>query len=213
MKHLIALIVVSGSLLAQSQTKQISGDIRGTVTDQNGSPVSGATVYVVAQGLILNDLRPRSVKTDSNGAFDFRGGLELGTYRLYSRKDADGYLDPQDSFYGDAEAKAPEVELTGDHPSATATVKLSPQAAVVAGRIVDANTGVAVKGFLGFEDAKGHGHEVRFDGNYRILVPPGKDLTLMVILDPPVNRSILPVAPLRLEPGQRVYMDIPVSAQ
>jgi hypothetical protein len=43
-------------------------------------------------------------------------------------------------------------------------------------------------------------------------VPSEKDVTLMVTLLGPADRSLIPVAPLRLEPGQRVYMDIPVSS-
>lgn len=49
------------------------------------------------------------------------------------------------------------------------------------------------------------------DGDYRILVPPGKDVTLMVTaMGARSNRTQIPVAPLRLEPGQHVYMDISV---
>ena len=49
------------------------------------------------------------------------------------------------------------------------------------------------------------------DGDYRILVPPGKDLTLTVTaMGARSNRAQIPVAPLRLEPGQHVYMDLSV---
>ena len=48
------------------------------------------------------------------------------------------------------------------------------------------------------------------DGDYRIL-PPGKDVTLMVTaMGARSNRAQIPVAPLRLEPGQHVYMDLSV---
>ena len=44
MKPLVVLIVVAGSVLAHTQTAPLpAGQIKGTVTDQNGSPVSGAT--------------------------------------------------------------------------------------------------------------------------------------------------------------------------
>lgn len=217
MHRLIVLIVVGGTLLVQAQfvqaqSQQVTGDIHGVVTDPNGMPVSGATVYVVAQGLVLHDITPRSVKTDSNGAFDFRGGFELGTYKLYSRKDADGYPDPLDSFYADAKAEAPKVDLTRDHPSAAATVKLGPQAAVVSGTIFDADTGVPLKASVAFLDAEGHGHSVVADGNYRMVVPPGKEVTLLVRLIGPISVRVLsPIAPLRLEPGQQVYIDIPIT--
>lgn len=212
MKHLIVLVVASGTLLVQAQTNQ-SANIRGTVTEQNGNTVAGATVYAVAEGLALNDAVPRSVKTDSDGAFDFRGGLDLGTYKLYARKDSAGYLNPFDNFYADAKVDAPKVDLTREHPSANMTLKLGPQAAVIAGRIVDANTRAPMKVNLSFEDSEGRGHEIEVDGNYRIQVPPGKNVTLMVFLPPPANRSFVAGPPLKLDPGQYVYLEIPVSAE
>jgi len=210
MKQFLVLIVVTGTLFAQSQTKHPSGEIKGTVIDRNGSPVSAVTVYAAPQGLMLDDVTPRSVKTDSNGVFDFRGGLQFGSYKLYSRKDADGYPNPFDSFYADAEAPT-TVDLTQALPSSTVTLKLGKQAAIVSGRIIDANSGALLKASLGFVDAQGHGHSVTVNGDYRIIVPSEKDVTLMVTLLEPADRSLIPVAPLRLEPGQHVYMDIPIS--
>lgn len=92
-------------------------------------------------------------------------------------------------------------------------MKLGPQAATVVGRIIDANSGAAVKALLAFLDSEGHGHSVHVaDGNYRILVPAGKTL-MVTMLDPTSDHSVLPVAPLKLEPGQYVQMDLPVSRQ
>jgi hypothetical protein len=218
MKHLAILIVVVGSLFAYSQTKVLlNGEIKGSVTDQNGNPISGATVYAVPQGLTLNDITPRSVKTDRNGEFDFRGGFELEEYKLYSRKDEDAYFDPFDGFYADSKAEAPAVDLTQDHPSATVTVKMGEKAGVVVGRVIDADTGAVLKARLYFYDGQGHGHrfDSAFDGKYRAFLPPEKDISLMVtVLSTPSARTQIPVAPvLRLEQGQFIYMDIPVPKQ
>ncbi len=219
MKHLLVLIAVAATLPAFAQTKAqpATGDIKGTVTDQNGAPVASATVYAVPQGLTLDDITPRSVKTDGNGNFDFRGGFGLGTYQLYSRKDADSYPDPFDRFYADPKSEAPKVNLTTTHPSATATVKLGPQAGVVAGRVIDADTGAVLRATVFFLDAQGHGHHADTapsDGGYRALLPAGKDLTLMVeVSSAQDNHALVPVAPLRLEPGQYMYMDISIPKQ
>jgi hypothetical protein len=212
MKHLAILIVLAGGLLAQAQTKVVPREIRGTVTDQLGAPVAGATVYAVFQDLGLNDISPRSVTADSNGRFVFRGDLQLGSYKLYAKKDNEGYPDPFDRFYVDAKAEAPAVKLSAAHPSANTIVELGRQAAVLTGRIIDAKTGESVKAYLGLLDSEGHGHSVFADGNYRVLLPAGKELTVMVtILDAHGDHSSLPIAPLKLEPGQYVSMDIPVS--
>ena len=77
--------------------------------------MSFATVYAVEQDL-FNDALPLSAKTDRNGAFAFRDGVPLGTYKLYSAKYAEGYPDPLDNVYADAKAEAPKVELT-ENPS------------------------------------------------------------------------------------------------
>jgi Carboxypeptidase regulatory-like domain len=221
MKHLLLLVVAAGSLLAQSQLAQAqtgaqtqtkTGQIKGTVTDEDGSPVSDATVYALPQGLMLDDITPRSVKTDRNGRFDFRGGFPFEAYKLYARKDEDGHPDPLDRFYADSKSDAPRVDLTTDHTSATVTVKLGEQAGILEGRVIDAETGAVLKARLGFLDGQGNGRGVDSDaeGKFRALLPPGKQLTL-VVTDPHSGRIQLPVAPLQLEPGQYISMDIPVS--
>jgi hypothetical protein len=212
MKHLAILIVVAASLLAHSQSKTVVGEIRGTVADQLGAPVAGATVYAVPQDLGLNDISPRSVTADSNGRFVFRGNLQLGSYKLYAKKDNESYPDPFDRFYVDAKAEAPTVKISADHPSANAKVKLGRQAAVLTGRVIDEKTGESVKAYLGLLDSEGHGHSIFADGTYRVLLPPGKEVTVMVtILDAGGDHASLPIAPLKLEAGQYVSMDIPVS--
>ncbi len=220
MKHLLLLVVAAGNLLAQSQasaqtqTRNLRREIKGVVTDQNGVPVPGATVYAVPQGLVLDDITLRSVVTDGDGEFDFRGPLELESYKLYARKDEDSYPDPLDRFYADSKADASRVDLTASHPSATVAVKLGEKAGVIEGRVIDAETGAVLNARLGFLDGQGNGHQTdsNAEGKFRALVPPGKELTLVVWNRASGSDRIqLPVAPLRLEPGQYIYMDIPVS--
>lgn len=210
MRPLLILIVVSGTLLAQSTTKYASGQIKGTVVDQNGSPISSAMVYAIPQGLTLEDITPRSVMTDTNGRFDFHGGLEFRSYKLYSRKDADGYLDPQDTFYADPDNLPVEVTLSQKHPSSKVTVKLGKQAAVVSGRVFDVSSGTPLKAYVGLMDEEGHGHSVVVDGEYNLVVPSEKNVTLMVTVLG-TRRPLVPVSSLRLEPGQRIYLDVPIS--
>lgn len=210
MKPLLVLIVVSGSLIAQSPTKHLSGEISGTVIDQTGSPVSSATVYAVPQGLVLDEVTPRPAKTNRNGRFDFRGGFELRSYRIYARKDADGDLNPLDAFYGDQDNSA-EVALSPKHPTSTVTVKLAKQAAVISGKVFDVESGTPLKAYVGLIDAEGNGHSVVVDGDYNLVVPSEKSVTLIVTVIG-TRRPLIPVSSLWLEPGQRVFMDVPISA-
>jgi hypothetical protein len=210
MKQLLVLFAIAGTLFCQSPAK-MSGVIRGTVVNADGMPVAHATVYAVPQGFGLNDAIPRSVKSDRNGAFDFRGGLPFGSYKVYAKKVEDSYPDPLDSFYADAKAKAPTVTLAEGSPSAAIKVQLGEKAGILTGRIVDADTGADVPAQLGYLDREGHGHSVEVRGRYRILLPAGKDVNLMVtFLEPPYGRATMPVAPVHLEAGQYVNLDIPV---
>jgi hypothetical protein len=210
MKPLLVLMVVSGTLIAQSPAKRVEGEIKGIVIDQNGGPVSGATVYAVPQGLVLDDVTPRSVKSNRNGRFDFRGGLELRPYKLYTRKDADGYLNPFDAFYGDGNS-AVEVALSPKHPSSTVTVKMGKQAAVISGKVFDVQSGAPLKAYVGLTDEEGNGHSVVVDGDYNLVVPSEKNVHLVVTVIG-TRHPFVPVSSLRLEPGQRIFMDVPIAA-
>jgi hypothetical protein len=214
MKNVLTLALVVLSLFAYSQTNDHpDGEIKGTVTDQNGSPVPAATVYAVPQGLTFDRMTPQSVKTDRNGEFDFHGAFKLGAYKIFSRKDEDGYPDLSDSFYADSKADSPKVDLTEDHPSATVTVTLGDKAGLLVGRVIDADSGAALEAKLVFMDEYGNDHSVLVKGKYRVLLPSGKDVTLMVMVMSSDYRSQLPASPLRLEPGQEMHMDIPVTKQ
>jgi hypothetical protein len=114
--------------------------------------------------------------------------------------------------YGEA-AEAPKVDLSEDHSSATVTVSLGEKAGVLTGQVIDADTGAALRAKLVFMDEDGNDHSVFVNGKYRALLPPGKDVTLMVMIMSPDYHSPSPVPPLRLEPGQEMHMDIPVSKQ
>ena len=88
------------------------------MTDENGSLVRGATVYAVPQDISFDNIAPRSTTANGAGEFDFRGGFELGTYKLYAGKDTEGYPESSDSFYANSKFEPPTVELTKDHPFA-----------------------------------------------------------------------------------------------
>jgi Carboxypeptidase regulatory-like domain len=212
MKFFLTLALILTTVLAYSQTKEKTlGEIKGTVTDANGNLVPGATVYVVPQEISFENIAPRSITSNALGEFDFGGGFALGTYKLYAKKESDGYPDPSDTFYADPKREPLTVELTKDHPSSATTVALLDRAAVLAGRVVDANSGVPLKAKLVFMDQDGNSHSVMVTGKYRALVPPGKDLTLMVMVTSPDYGSQAPVPPLRLVSGQEMDMDIPLS--
>jgi len=213
MKHFLPLALVVTSLFLNAQTRDDPiREIKGTVTDQSGNPVPAATVYAVPQDPTFDGLTPRSTKTDRDGVFDFPEGFQLGEYKLYSQKGEEGYLDPFNRFYADLKSEAPKVDLTENHRSATVTVTLGKRAGVLIGRVIDADTGADLKAKLVFVDEDGNGHSLVVNGKYRALLPPDKDVNLMVMVVPLGSRAPQrPIAPLRLEPGQEMHLDIPVA--
>jgi hypothetical protein len=214
LKFFLTLALIVASLFAHSQTKDKPwGEIKGSVIYANGNPVRGATVYAVPHDISLDNITPQSTTTNGAGEFDFRGGFELGTYKLYSRKDSAGYPDSSDSFYANSKLEPQKTELTEDHTSATVMVPLGDKAAVLAGRVVDADTGVPLKAKLVFMDEDGNTHSVMIKGKYRALIPAGKDVTLMVMVMSPDYGSQTPVPALRLSSGQGMNMDIPLSKE
>src|SRR5882724_7203090 len=90
---LTLLLVLAGGFTNPQSQRQPAGEIKGTVTDQDGRPVSSATVYAVPQALTLEGSKPRSAKADKDGKFLFGGRFRTGTYVLYSRKEEEGYPD------------------------------------------------------------------------------------------------------------------------
>src|SRR5512146_3215451 len=115
MKSLLCLALVFTATFAYCQTgDHATGEIKGIVIDQSGDPVPGATVYIVPQDISFDDVSPRSVQSDKKGEFDFRGGVALGNYKVYSRKEQAEYPDRSDAFYADSTIEPPKVELTED---------------------------------------------------------------------------------------------------
>lgn len=198
--------------MAYSQTKEKTlGEITGSETDANGNLVPGATVYAVPQEISFENLAPRSITANGAGEFDFRGGFAFGTYKLYAKKESDDYPDPSDNFYANPKREPPTVELTKDHPASTITVALVDRAAVLTGRVVDANSGAPLKAKLVFMD---DGWKQLFGNGYRkvsdlIAAREGRDTNGDG--DVPDYGSQVRVPPLRLAPGQEMDMDIPLS--
>ena len=102
------------------------------------------------------------------------------------------------------------MALSREHPFANVKVKLGRQAAVISGKVFDVNSGTPLKAYVGLMDQEGNGHSVVVDGDYNLVVPSEKNVTLMVTVLG-TRRPLVPVSSLRLEAGQRIYMDIPIT--
>jgi hypothetical protein len=188
------------------------GQIKGKVVDEDGNPVSGATVYLLEQGLSIQDNSPAQTMTDLNGNFDFRETLKHGVYEIYSRKEKDGYPDLSLSFYRPANFKPTIVQLIGVHPSINIDLKLDEKAGVLRGNVIDAETGVPLKAQIILTNSEAEAEYSRVvNGKFRELVPANTDFKLRVRVaseDYPVWNH--PDLTLRLQPGEEKDFEIPI---
>ncbi|HXJ87956.1 MAG TPA: carboxypeptidase-like regulatory domain-containing protein [Candidatus Binatia bacterium] len=135
---LIALVL---SCCAVSQTPDptpVDGRISGRVVNKDGKPVSGARVYLSEEASSLVDASSVVTRTDAAGRFDFGRKLKHGVYEIHAQKEKDGYPNPTSKFYQPLNFSPQNVQLFGDHPDEKITIQLEDQAAMLIGRVFDA---------------------------------------------------------------------------
>jgi hypothetical protein len=231
----LPLIVLLLSICSVSQTPvptPSDGRISGTVVNEDGKPVPGAAVYVSLESqedsslVPLADLRNSTVaRTDAAGGFDFGRKLKHGFYEIYARKDKDGYPDPTSKFYQPLNFSVQNVQLYGDHPTEKVTVQLREKAAILAGKVYEAATGLPLKAHVGFINLRTEtgefgiglaGHSVSTDGKFSELIPANTDVLVFaekhpseaeVLSDAEWSRFTIKV---NLSPGQKMDIDVPL---
>ena len=190
----------------------MDGRISGTVVNEEGKPVPGATVYVSEEASSLVDANSIVARTDVAGWFDFGRKLKHGVYELYARKDKDGYPDRTSKFYQPLNFSCQNVQLFGAHPAQKVTVQLKEKAAILAGRVFDADTGRPLRTGVGFTNLRTEaGHSVAADGKFHALIPANTDVYVIV---EEVDRDHADwsgfTTKVNLQPGQKMYIDVPL---
>lgn len=211
----LPLIVLLLSSFAVSQTPDptsVDGRISGTVVNKDGKPVPGATVYVSEEASSLVDANSVVARTDVAGRFDFGRKLKHGVYEIYARKDKDGYPDPTSKFYQPLNFSPQNVQLFGDHPAEKVTVRLKDRAAILAGRVFDADTGRPLTAGVGFTNLRTEaGHSVAADGKFHALIPANADVYVIVEeVDRDYAYWSVFTTKVNLQPGQKMYIDVPL---
>jgi len=235
----LPLIVLLLSICSVSQTPiptPSDGRISGTVVNEDGKPVPGAAVYVSLESqedsslVPFVDLRNSTVaRTDAAGRFDFGRKLKHGFYEIYARKDKDGYPDPTSKFYQPLNFSVQNVQLYGDHPAEKVTVQLRGKAAILAGRVYDAATGLPLKAQVSFINLRTEtgefgiglaGHTVSADGKFNELIPANTDVIVTVgkvhsetggsFGEPDGPEWSLFTIKVNLSPGQKMDIDVPL---
>lgn len=91
--RLTVTMLMLGSSVLSAQTG-LPGSIQGTVSEQHGLPIAGATVYITRTFAPKELVTPysQSLKTASDGSFQAQG-LPPGTYAFCAQVPGDIYLD------------------------------------------------------------------------------------------------------------------------
>ena len=191
-----------------------TGTIHGTITDEIGKPIAQALVNADPVNNKIRATALRYVETDEEGHFTI-DRLEWGLYRLFTKKEQEGYPNTRFGFY--SPDPAPTVGLSSQAPNAEILLKLGPKA----GRlrilsVTDATTAKDLSNVSGV-DLRRTSMPRAFIGlgpSDDILIPSDVDVTIKIESNgyeswPPVNQSQLGL--IRLSPGQ--VFDLRVQLQ
>ena len=129
-KILLAMVVaLSVGAAARSQTTPnlALGSIHGTVLDQRGQPLDGATVFAQPEQEMRKQIRATS---DAKGHFVLPGVPAGGVY-IDAFKESDGYPYNFFAFYKPIGEQTPKVNVAPGMQTQDVVIKLGPKAATL----------------------------------------------------------------------------------
>jgi hypothetical protein len=214
----VAIVLTLCALLAgvgvRASTNENTGLIEGTVAYENGSPVSGATVYASPMERPFQGIVPHST-TDETGHFAIHH-LWLGKYGVGAEKLDEDYLNMTNQFYSDG--KFETVNLTLHRSAATVTIRLGPKAGILSGTVSDSLTGAPLNPCVEFRRARNPGNFLSGSGlvnaKYRVLVPSDTDVLMKVWYGGhkpwhyPGTVDKAQSRPINLKPGEEAKLNI-----
>jgi hypothetical protein len=191
------------------------GSIAGTVVDEGGESVQGATVYAHPMDRPMAGIIPHAT-TDGSGSFNI-SMLDYGRYSVSAAKPDEGYPELYLAFYAGLRANPLVVGLSVKHQSASVALGLGNKAGILKGTVVDAVTGKPLNANVEFRWVLEPRNFLSGSGlanaEFRILVPSNNPVTMVVSLKgyenwayltdkSPVKNAIL------LRPGEKLHLDI-----
>ena len=194
---------------------QDNSSVHGTVADDRGIPVKGATVYAPPLDRPMAGIIPHDI-SDENGSFSI-SKLDYGRYSVSAAKPDEGYPELHFAFYTGFHAKLSVITLSAEHKSATVAVHLGKKAGILKGTVADAITGKPLNANVEFRWVSEPQNFLSGSGlanaQFRILVPSDVAVTMVVSLAGYENWSYttdtgsLKNAVL-LVPGEELNLDI-----
>lgn len=191
------------------------GSIAGTVVDECGKSVQGATVYADPMDRPMAGIIPHAT-TDRSGSFTI-SMLDYGRYSVSAAKPDEGYPELYLAFYAGLRASLPVVRLTAKHQFASVALSLGNKAGILKGTVADAVTSKPLNANVEFRWALEPRNVFSGSGltnaEFRILVPSNHPVTMVVSIEgyenwryqtdkSPLKNSIL------FRPGEELHLDI-----
>ena len=200
-----SVLLALGLGLAASPSAYAQGSVRGKVVDAHGRAIVGAQLHASKDGEVSASAI-QYVTSSDKGEF-LISNLPLGSYRIFGKKEDEGYGDNSFEFYSDH--LPPHVQITTEAADVEVTVVLGPKGAILSGTIVEDASGrprVASAILRKTKDpSKPIGIEV--NANFRILIPAGEDISIKLVSadhESWTNEG----APLHLEPGTTKVINV-----
>lgn len=214
MKGILTSTWVIPFFASQFLCAQTRGTIHGTVVDETGNTVQGATLYAHPQGPMAMII-PHCI-TGADGSCTI-SNLTLGPYFVYAGKPQDGYPDLAYSFYQPRGTRPMEALVSEEHPASDLVVHLGAKAGILKGTVADAVTGKSLDANAEFRWLSDPDNFIRGSGmtnaTFRVLVPSDTALKMVVSLDG-YEDWVYGVdggqrgKPLLLHPGQEETLEI-----
>jgi hypothetical protein len=205
---LFSLFLLVGVCCAQEY-----GSISGTVTGEDGKPVSSAAVYafrlIETKAIWIGAIPER--ETDADGHYSFER-LEYGSYHLIATKADAGYADGPDGFFFPFDQQI-EAVLSETNSNGTVDLKLGKKVGIVAGTVRDAATGAPIDSYVEFRclpDTRRFRGE-RLSAQFSLNIPSDTPVTMKAIKEGYEDWWYTrdgAVAAIQAKPGETVHIDV-----
>jgi len=210
-RHRFVIVVWLLSSLAMAA--EHPGVIRGLVVDESGVPVAAVQVSIDAMDGLPRLAPVRMAETDKNGHFSI-DNLELGSYKVFAKKESAGYPDMSYAFYSNQIFTT--ATLIANSPAADVSLRVGPKAGTVWGLVTDSATNkpVATTFTLRRVDLPDEWVSIGQRSDYRILIPSSTKVSLEVsapgykVWQFPRDAGTAGGSLLDLAPGEQKRIDI-----
>jgi hypothetical protein len=206
-----AMLLSAASMLAQQPSARTGhlGSVNGTVTDEEGRAVAGATVYADPMDAVMIGIVPQN-QTDAAGRFAI-GRLLWGRYRISAAKEEESYPAMLSEFF--TRNHPPQtVTLGPENPTVTVSIRMGPKAGKLTGTATDAVTSAPLNTCADFRWASDPRNFLTGTGlvtaKFGVLIPSSTDVLWTVWQDGykpwyyPGTTDESAATSVRLEPGQ-----------